>query len=82
MYHSGIQTTCNTPLQLSKGKQGSAISGVVERKCIEFTREHPRRDKNKELHHVPLMFMCCCNTRRNQSADYRISIWAVSSPKL
>ena len=44
MYHREIQTTCNSLLQLSKGKQVSAISGVVERKCIEFTREHPARD--------------------------------------
>ena len=44
MYHRGIQTTCNSLLQLSKGKQGSAISGAVERKCIEFTRKHPARD--------------------------------------
>ena len=31
-------------LRLSKGKQGSAISGAVERKCIEFMRECPCRD--------------------------------------
>ena len=30
--------------QLSKGKQGSAISGVVETECIEFIRERPSRD--------------------------------------
>ena len=44
MYYRGIQTNCNSLLQLSKGKQGSAISGVVERKCIEFTRENPVSD--------------------------------------
>ena len=31
-------------LEISKGKQGSAISGVVERECIEFMRERPSRD--------------------------------------
>ena len=38
-YHWGIQTTCNNLLQLSKWKQGSAISGAVEGACIEFMRE-------------------------------------------
>ena len=37
-------STCNILLQLSKGKGGSVISGVVERECIEFMRERPRRD--------------------------------------
>ena len=41
---SSRNSICNTLLQLSKGKQGSVISGVVERKCIEFMREHPSRD--------------------------------------
>ena len=31
-------------LQLSKGKQGSAMSGVVERECIEFMRVRLSRD--------------------------------------
>ena len=30
MYQSIIQITCDIILQLRKGKQGSAISGVVE----------------------------------------------------
>ena len=37
-------STCNILLQLSKGKRGSVISGVVERECIVFMREHPNRD--------------------------------------
>ena len=37
-------STYNILLQLSKGKRGSVISGVVERECIEFMREHPSRD--------------------------------------
>ena len=37
-------STCNILLQLSKGKRGSVISGVVERECIELMREHPSRD--------------------------------------
>ena len=35
-----IQATCNNVLQLSKWKQGSAISGVVEGAYIKFMREH------------------------------------------
>ena len=38
-YHWGIQTTCNILLQLSKGNQGSAVSGVVK-----GMREHPSRE--------------------------------------
>ena len=45
-YNWGIQTTCNV-LQFSKEKQGSAISGVVERKSSEFTRERPVREPFK-----------------------------------
>ena len=37
-------STCDIILQLSKGKRGSVISGVVERECIEFMRERPSRD--------------------------------------
>ena len=37
-------STCNILLQLSKGKRGSVISGVVERECIEFMRERSRGD--------------------------------------
>ena len=37
-------STCNILLQLSKGKRGNVISGVVERECIEFMRERPSRD--------------------------------------
>ena len=34
-------STSHILLQLSKRKGGSIISGVVERECIEFMREHP-----------------------------------------
>ena len=37
-------STCNILLQLSKGKRGSVISGVVERECVELMRERPSRD--------------------------------------
>ena len=37
-------STCNILLQLSKGKRGSVISGVVERECIELMWERPSRD--------------------------------------
>ena len=37
-------STCNILLQLSKGKRGSVISGIVGRECIEFMREPPSRD--------------------------------------
>ena len=37
-------STCNILLQLSKGKRGSVISGVVERECIEFMMDRPSRD--------------------------------------
>ena len=43
-YNWVIQTTCNNVLQLSKWKQGSTISGVVERACTEFMGEHPGKD--------------------------------------
>ena len=41
---SSRNSTCNILLQLSKGKRGSVISGVVERECIEIMRERPSRD--------------------------------------
>ena len=34
-------STCSIILQLSKGKRGSVISGVVERECIEFLGDRP-----------------------------------------
>ena len=37
-------STYNILLQLSKGKRGSVISGVVERECIELMWERPSRD--------------------------------------
>ena len=37
-------STCNILLQLSKGKRGNVISGVLERECIELMRERPSRD--------------------------------------
>ena len=43
-YNWGIQKTCNILLQVSKGKQDRAISGVVEGECIEFIREPPSSD--------------------------------------
>ena len=39
-----LNSTCNILLHLSKGKRGSVISGVVERECIVFMRQHPNRD--------------------------------------
>ena len=39
MYHSGIQANCNILLKISKTKQSSGISEVVERECIELTRK-------------------------------------------
>ena len=56
-YHRGIQTTCYFLLQLSKGKQGSAISGVGERECIAFMREHPSRDPLGSEHVFLLLFL-------------------------
>ena len=53
-YHWGIQTTCNNLLQLSKWKQGSAISGVVEGACTEFMRERPCRDPLVQLRCIVL----------------------------
>ena len=44
-------STCNILLQLSKGKRGSVISGVVERECIELMRERPSRDPHVNLLH-------------------------------
>ena len=40
----------NILLQLSKGKRGSVISGVVERECIEFMTERSSRDRINSLH--------------------------------
>ena len=45
MYQSIIEElNLHFLLQLSKGKRGSVISGVVERECIEFVRERRSRD--------------------------------------
>ena len=41
---SSRNSNCNIFLQLSKGKQSSVISGVVEREGIELMRERPSRD--------------------------------------
>ena len=45
-------STCNILLQLSKGKRGSVISGVVERECIEFMRERPSKDPRVNSMHT------------------------------
>ena len=37
-------STCNILLELTKGKRGNVISGVVERECIELIRVRPSRD--------------------------------------
>ena len=37
-------STCNIPLELTKGKRGNVISGVVERECIELIRGRASRD--------------------------------------
>ena len=37
-------STCNILLQLSKGKRGSVIKGIVEREYIELMMERPSRD--------------------------------------
>ena len=42
-------STCNILLQLSKGKRGSVISGVLERECIEFMKERSSRDPHAKL---------------------------------
>ena len=45
MYQSIIEEfkqSCNILLQLSKGKQGNAIIGVVERECVESMRERSK----------------------------------------
>ena len=44
-------STYNILLQLSKGKRGSVISGVVERECIEFMTERPSRDPHVNALH-------------------------------
>ena len=49
-YHEGTQTTSNILLQLSKGKQGSAISGVVEKECPEFLRERFYKNTSESFH--------------------------------
>ena len=42
----------NILLQLSKGKRGSVISGVVERECIEFMTERSSRDSRVNSLHM------------------------------
>ena len=44
-------STCNILLELTKGKRGSVISGVVERECIELMRGRPSRDTRINLLH-------------------------------
>ena len=46
-----MNSTCNILLQLSKGKRGSVISGVVERECIEFMMDRPSWDPCVNLLH-------------------------------
>ena len=45
-------STYNILLQLSKGKRGSVISGVVERECIEFMTERFSRDPRVNSLHM------------------------------
>ena len=33
-------------MQLSKGKRGSVVSGVVERECIEYMKKRPKTMKH------------------------------------
>ena len=47
-YHWGTEPV-NILLQLSKGKRGSVISGVLERECIEFMKERSSRDPHAKL---------------------------------
>ena len=50
-------STCNTLLQSSKGKQGRVISGVAETEWIELLREHPSRDSSvNSLHRFGARF--------------------------
>ena len=40
-----------------------------------------KRSQNKELNHVPPNFLCCCNTRRNQSTDFVIQDFCLGCSK-
>ena len=51
MYQSIIEElNLHFLLQLSKGKQGSAISGVVEKECPEFVRERFYKNTSEIFH--------------------------------